>query len=419
MKLTLALDMIAPSGKAAKAGMPAEAQDSAVSEQFASLLAGEIPLPAELEALPEAVLAPQPAAMPGNGLPHETGKSLPVAGEAAEALAIRGTPAIPAAPVVAEHPVPQAKPAQAAQVSPAQEEPDVADKPAKPDQQIAKPEAPAPAPQRQPLAITVTAQQTAPAAQAVAPVLPAEVAERQQAAQQSLSNTQPLAKPRGEVTLEPDTGDTGDAATGERQQGQPRMAASAPAAAPVPAPSQPVTISAEQQQVTTTTPADRAFAASPTTSDRHDFNAVVERLAHARETAQPGRADMSIVHREFGNISVQFEMAGHALKVAMTSSDAAFAPAVQAALADRPIAAVSDAARADMQTGRNDGQSSSQNTAGQQGQPSPDGQRHDANSRSAQLRQQSGHPAIPGRADGEGAPARTSARNPREHGLFA
>lgn len=95
-----------------------------------------------------------------------------------------------------------------------------------------------------------------------------------------------------------------------------------------------------------------APTAAPT--DRHDFSAVVDRLAEAREMAHPGRAAMQLAHREFGPVSVQFDISGQSLKVALSSPDAGFAPAVQAALTDRPIAAVADTARSDTQGQRSD-----------------------------------------------------------------
>ncbi len=89
------------------------------------------------------------------------------------------------------------------------------------------------------------------------------------------------------------------------------------------------------------------LAASTAPADRHDFAAIVDRLAEARELARPGRAAMQLAHQDFGRVSVQFDLAGPSLKVALASADAGFAPAMQAALNDRPIAAGSDAARSD------------------------------------------------------------------------
>lgn len=156
-----------------------------------------------------------------------------------------------------------------------------------------------------------------------------------------------------------------------------------------PAPILPVTaIAALAAATPDIAPAQQAAAptvSSPaTTTERHDFTAMIDKLTEARELARPGRADMHLAHREFGQVSVQFELAGHALKVAMTSADPGFAPAVQAALADRPVAPATDAARADNQPQRNDAVSAS--TASWQAGPQADGQRQDGQHRAQQAR---------------------------------
>lgn len=69
---------------------------------------------------------------------------------------------------------------------------------------------------------------------------------------------------------------------------------------------------------------------------RHEFAQVVERLAEAREWARPGRAEMHLAHREFGPVSLQFEISGHALKVALSSPHSGFVAAAQAAMAEQP-----------------------------------------------------------------------------------
>lgn len=81
---------------------------------------------------------------------------------------------------------------------------------------------------------------------------------------------------------------------------------------------------------------------------RHDFGQVVEKLAEARELSRPARAEMQVTHREFGTVSMQFDVTAGALKVALASAHAGFAPAVQAALAERPVAAPAEAARAEV-----------------------------------------------------------------------
>ncbi|WP_299308796.1 hypothetical protein [uncultured Croceicoccus sp.] len=77
----------------------------------------------------------------------------------------------------------------------------------------------------------------------------------------------------------------------------------------------------------------------------HDFGAVVDRLATARETAQPAAARIAVTHAEFGQVGVRFDgahagSAGNAttaamLNVTLTNADPDFAPAVMAALSER------------------------------------------------------------------------------------
>lgn len=74
----------------------------------------------------------------------------------------------------------------------------------------------------------------------------------------------------------------------------------------------------------------------PPAIPRHEFAQVVEKLAEAREWARPGRAEMQLAHREFGPVSLQFEISGQALKVALSSPHSGFVAAAQAAMADGP-----------------------------------------------------------------------------------
>lgn len=148
-----------------------------------------------------------------------------------------------------------------------------------------------------------------------------------------------------------------------------------------------------------------AVAAPP----RHDFAAVIDKLAEARELARPGRADMHVAHREFGQVSVQFELAGQALKVAMTSADPGFAPAVQAALADRPVAAMADAARADSQASRADTVTAS--TPSWQAGPQADGQRHDSQQRAQQARSANAPVRRQNEGDGDSAGGHAASRD--------
>lgn len=170
----------------------------------------------------------------------------------------------------------------------------------------------------------------------------------------------------------------------------------------------PAAIAAATPDALAAQPIAAAAPAPAATAERHDFTAVIDKLVEARELARPGRADMHLAHREFGQVSVQFELAGQALKVAMTSADPGFAPAVQAALADRPVAAAADAARADNQPQRADTVTAS--AASWQAGPQADGQRQDNQGRAQQARADNA-PVRTNEGDADSASARAADRD--------
>jgi hypothetical protein len=78
-----------------------------------------------------------------------------------------------------------------------------------------------------------------------------------------------------------------------------------------------------------------AAASAPRAHAPHDFAALVDRLADARDTAlavqAPRAVTASIAHAEFGDVAIRFEHVGDALSVALSSPDPEFVRAVQAA----------------------------------------------------------------------------------------
>lgn len=315
-------------------------------------LTGNI-LPSALPVLPQSVAAPPQAANPGPAM-------LPAA-TAAQALVQAQVAGLPLPPVTAQ------------QIAP---EMDGNAKAAK-----------APVQPTMPLAVSIEA---VPAA----PVVPARTAASQPVlAQVQLAQAQ-LAQ--AQLAIQGEQVQPGAKSTVRREEvaGQvaaPLLASDAPAAETARPVSRAAALAAADGQPqtavpfslvapTTTTIAAATTTASDTAPARHDFEAVVDRLTEARELARPGRADLHLTHREFGAVSVQFELAGHALKVAMSSPDQAFAPAVQAALAERPLA-VADVARADNGQPRADAVPAS--TAAWQAGTSADGQRGEGQPRSA------------------------------------
>ena len=102
----------------------------------------------------------------------------------------------------------------------------------------------------------------------------------------------------------------------------------------------------------------------------HDFSQLIDRLATARETAQPQAATLALSHADFGKVELHFANDGSSLSVTMASADPDFARAVQAAVP--PVAASSDSNAAQ---GRQQGQGHGQNTSHQDaGSGQPQGQ---------------------------------------------
>ncbi|MCR2832783.1 hypothetical protein [Parerythrobacter lacustris] len=143
----------------------------------------------------------------------------------------------------------------------------------------------------------------------------------------------PKAVPAAVAPSSPEPEATDDATV---QPKDPRQAPTLPAAA-----SAGTTAVSIQPIASTPPPGPAAPQAGPVPGDppavpRHEFAQLVEKLAEAREWARPGRAEMQLAHREFGPVSMQFEINGQALKVALSSPHSGFVAAAQAAMADGP-----------------------------------------------------------------------------------
>lgn len=129
----------------------------------------------------------------------------------------------------------------------------------------------------------------------------------------------------------------------------------------------------------TIAPAPTAAAAAPAIQQPHDFEALIDRLAQARESAQPGNVRLSVAHTEFGAVNLRFEQTTGALAVAMSSADPEFAAAARYALAER-VHFAADASRpeaAQIKTdsaGQGQGHSQSSGSAQAQTQAQTQGQ---------------------------------------------
>lgn len=99
-----------------------------------------------------------------------------------------------------------------------------------------------------------------------------------------------------------------------------------------------------------------------------DFEALIDRLAQARETAQPGAARVSLPHSEFGQVNLRFDASASSMTVTMTSQDPDFALAARTALAERAVLTPDQARNDSSNTGQSQGQSQGQPQGQTQGQ---------------------------------------------------
>ncbi|KLE31266.1 hypothetical protein AAW00_13980 [Aurantiacibacter luteus] len=137
------------------------------------------------------------------------------------------------------------------------------------------------------------------------------------------------------------------------------------------------TTAAQPLQNQLSQPAATAGQARPLT-----LTDLVDSIAQAREAALPHRAELSVRHSDFGRVSIRMDAAGAAASLGFTlsSADAGFSSAAQAALADRGAAErVVVAAQGDQTSrqaepnasgqGGSNGASSQQATSGGTGHP--------------------------------------------------
>lgn len=107
---------------------------------------------------------------------------------------------------------------------------------------------------------------------------------------------------------------------------------------------------------------------------RHDFRvnaqveAAIEQLVQARETGRAARPEMTVRHSEFGAINVRIEAVGTDLRATLNARDPGFVPAIHAALAERGIAAPTDAASSQPQRGHDQGSGNANSHSGSAGQ---------------------------------------------------
>lgn len=140
-----------------------------------------------------------------------------------------------------------------------------------------------------------------------------------------------------------DEGTASDSKTEARTS--PPSPASAPALPAVSVALGPIFAVAGQPTASPASTPSGPFVAAMAEPVRHEFAELVDRLSEARELSRPGRAEMQLAHRDFGQVSLRFDLDGQSLKVAMSSAHGGFVAAAQAALAETARA---DAPRADV-----------------------------------------------------------------------
>ncbi len=101
------------------------------------------------------------------------------------------------------------------------------------------------------------------------------------------------------------------------------------------------------------------------------LDSVIDHLVEARESGRAAKPEMTLRHQEFGAINLRLEATGADLRASLSARDPAFVPAVQAALADRAIAASSESAPGQSQRGQ-DQQGANQNWSGGHGSSQSD-----------------------------------------------
>lgn len=84
---------------------------------------------------------------------------------------------------------------------------------------------------------------------------------------------------------------------------------------------------------------------APSPASAADAEAVLDQIATLRDAARSARGDVVLRHGEFGTVNLRIDAAGAPgeWRAALTSRDPGFVPAVQAALAERVVAASSEA----------------------------------------------------------------------------
>ncbi|KWV91686.1 hypothetical protein [Erythrobacter sp. YT30] len=154
----------------------------------------------------------------------------------------------------------------------------------------------------------------------------------------------------------------------------------------------------------------------------------IDQLTQVREASRTARSELTIRHAEFGAVNMRLEAAGGDLRAILANRDPAFLPAVQAALADRAVAAASETSNS---SHNQSGSRQSENGASTQSQNGGNwgsgagsersygsflGGERSASQPSLEQLEDERHSGLSRGDDGSGNPG---SQEPRERGLFA
>lgn len=164
--------------------------------------------------------------------------------------------------------------------------------------------------------------------------------------------------------------------------------------------------------------AGAAPASSPATApgplEAARVEQLIDSLVDARESGRTARGEMNLRHGEFGAISLTLEQGESQLRATLSSRDPGFAPAAQAALAERAIASQQDNAAT---SPRSAGDGASAHGAPRDG--GAQAGHGDARGSAGHARAQPGHPGRPGADEAAQAPVSADPAAAADHAIHA
>ncbi len=142
-----------------------------------------------------------------------------------------------------------------------------------------------------------------------------------------------------------------------------------PHAQPLNAQMNPAAMAQQPLQTSASASTDQVSSARPA----QPIESVIDQLFQAREAGRSARPELTMRHQEFGAINMRLEATGTDIRATLSSRDPAFAPAIQAALADRSVAAAGESSAANANSNSSNGQSNQGRSQEQSGSQSQNG----------------------------------------------